>query len=52
MQTIMVAAGAVDNDKTVIAADTMFGMHHQITSLKRANLAQKIVATAALGLWA
>ena len=28
MQTIMVAAGAVDNDKTVITADTMFGMHH------------------------
>ena len=50
MQTIMVAASAVDNDKPFITANTMFGMHHQITGLKRADLAQKIIAAAALGL--
>ena len=43
MKAIMIAASAVNNDQPFIAANTMFGMNHQITGFKNADLAQKII---------
>ena len=47
LKAIVRPAGGVDDDKPLIAADAMFGMNHEITFLKRTDLAQEVLAATA-----